>query len=141
MSTITINPITVVPAWLALQDALPVKIAPIRTQAQYKKLVALLHGLLDVVGDCEDHALADFLDLIGQLVEDYEKDRTKIPEAAPHEVLRFLMDQHGLKQTHLSKELGGQPVVSAILNGKREINIRQAKALATRFNVAASLFV
>jgi HTH-type transcriptional regulator/antitoxin HigA len=51
------------------------------------------------------------------------------------------MDQRGLTQEHLSKELGGQSVVSAILNGKREINVRQAKALATRFNVPASLFV
>jgi HTH-type transcriptional regulator/antitoxin HigA len=141
MSTITVNPITVVPAWQALQDALPVQLAPIRTQAQYKKIVSLMNGLLDVVGDREDHPLAGFLDLVGQLVEDYEKDRVTIPEAAPCKVLRFLMDQHGLTQEHLSKELGGQSVVSAILNGKREINVRQAKALAARFHVPASLFV
>jgi len=46
-----------------------------------------------------------------------------------------------LTQTELSKELGGQPVVSAILNGKRAINARQASALASRFGVSAAVFI
>jgi HTH-type transcriptional regulator/antitoxin HigA len=32
-------------------------------------------------------------------------------------------------------------VVSDILNGKREINARQAKALAARFGVSAGVFL
>ncbi|WP_368860922.1 type II toxin-antitoxin system HigA family antitoxin [Desulforhabdus sp. TSK] len=51
------------------------------------------------------------------------------------------MDQQGLEETDLSKELGGQPVVSAILSGRRKINVRQAKALAARFNVSPSVFL
>jgi len=55
--------------------------------------------------------------------------------------LRLLMEQHGLTQTDLRAELGGQPVVSDILNGKREINARQAKALAARFHVSPAAFL
>ena len=117
------------------------KIGTIRNDAQYEQVVSFMNGLLDVVGDNEDHELADFLDLVGQLVEDYENSRYAIPEAAPHEVLRFIMDQHNLKQTDLAEEIGGQSVVSEILNGKREINARQAKALATRFGVSAAAFL
>jgi HTH-type transcriptional regulator/antitoxin HigA len=97
--------------------------------------------LLDVVGDDEEHELADLLDLVGQLVEDYEASRHALPEAAPHEALRFLMDRHGLHQADLAEEVGGQPVVSDILNGKREINARQAKALAARFGVSTAVFL
>lgn len=48
----------------------------------------------------------------------------------------FFFDQHGLKQGDLAEEIGGQSVGSEVLNGKRAINARQAKALAGRFGVA-----
>ena len=51
------------------------------------------------------------------------------------------MEQQSLKQTDLSGEIGGQSVVSDILNGKREINARQAKALGARFGVSAAAFL
>jgi HTH-type transcriptional regulator/antitoxin HigA len=41
----------------------------------------------------------------------------------------------------LRDELGGQSVVSDILKGKREINSRQAKALAARFGVSPAAFI
>lgn len=141
MTSLAINPATIAPAWHAFQSALPIKIGVIRNKAQYEGVVAFMNSLLDEVGDDEEHELASLLDLVGQLVEDYENTRHAIPDAAPHEVLRFLMDRHHLKQTDLAVEIGGQSVVSDILNGKREINARQAKALAARFGVSAGAFV
>ena len=55
--------------------------------------------------------------------------------------MRFLIEQHGLKQADLADEVGTQSVVSEILNGHRHINARQAKALAQRFGVSASAFI
>jgi len=55
------------------------------------------------------------------------------------EVLRFLMSRDGLRQSDLP-EIGNQAKVSEILSGKREINLRQAKALAARFGVPIVLF-
>lgn len=141
MSTLTIDTKAFAPAWNSLQAAFPVKIRPIRNEEHYEQMVAVMNALLDTVGDDEEHELADLLDLVGQLVEDYEASRHALPEAAPHEALRFLMDRHGLHQADLAEELGGQPVVSDILNGKREINARQAKALAARFGVSPAVFL
>jgi len=141
MNALSIQTETLVPAWHSLQTASHVGIYPIRNEAHYEQMFALMNDLLDLIGDAEGHELADFLDLIGQLVEDYEKEHYPIANAAPHEVLRFLMDRHGLHQADLAQEVGGQPVVSDILNGKRTINIRQAKALAGRFGVAAGAFL
>jgi len=39
------------------------------------------------------------------------------------------------------EELGSQRVVSKILSGKREINLRQMRALAVRFSVPVTAFV
>ena len=50
------------------------------------------------------------------------------------------MDQHGLKQADLP-EIGSQGVVSEELAGKRELNIRQVRALSERFAVSAATFV
>lgn len=131
----------IAPAWRAFQGALPIRLGAIRSQAAYKRAVGFMNNLLDVVGDDESHELAGLLDLVGQLVQDYDDARHPIPEAPAHEVLRFLMERHGLKQGDLTGEIGGQSVVSEVLNGKREINARQAKALAERFGVSAAAFI
>jgi HTH-type transcriptional regulator/antitoxin HigA len=49
-------------------------------------------------------------------------------------VLAFLMQSHGLRQSDLP-EVGSQGVVSEVLAGKRELNLRQVTALAKRFRV------
>lgn len=56
-------------------------------------------------------------------------------------MLAYLMELQGLNQTDFSKELGGQPVVSKILKGERELNLRQVKALAKRFKVSPEVFI
>jgi plasmid maintenance system antidote protein VapI len=56
-------------------------------------------------------------------------------------MLLLLMESNDLTQNDLAQELGGQPVVSAILNGRRRINARQASELAVRFGVSPALFI
>lgn len=131
----------ITPAWESFQQKLPTKISVIRTDDQYAAAVQMMDQLLDEIGDNEQHKLIDMLDVLSQLIEDYEIKYQAVPDAESKEVLRFLMEQHGLKQADLADELGGQPVVSAILNGERAINVRQAKALAKRFGVSAGVFI
>jgi len=126
-------------AWQAFQS--DIGIAAIQTPKQYEQTVALINRLVDVVGENERHPLAGLLELVGELVASYEARLQPVPDAPPRDVLRLLMEQHGLTQTDLRAQLGGQPVVSEILNGKREINARQAKALAARFHVSAAAFL
>jgi HTH-type transcriptional regulator / antitoxin HigA len=56
------------------------------------------------------------------------------------QALKFLMEQHSLRQSDLP-EIGSQGVVSEILTGKRELNIRQIRALSERFGVSPVTFV
>ena len=50
------------------------------------------------------------------------------------------MDEHGLSQADLP-EVGSQGVVSEVLRGRRQINVRQVRALSERFGVSAAVFV
>ncbi len=74
-------------------------------------------------------------------VRDYEDRNVEIPDAEPAAVLRFLMEQHGLRQTDLAELFGSQSNVSEALSGKRKINVRQARVLAKRFGVSVAVFV
>ena len=130
-----------IPAWKGLRNSVPF-FGPIRNERDYTRMQALMDQLLDLVGDDEDHPLADLLDVIGVLVAQYEDENTRgLESAKPLEVLKFLIEQHGLKQSDLRKEIGTQGVVSEILSGNRKINARQAKALAKRFGISPAVFI
>lgn len=130
-----------VPAWKGLRKSTPF-FGPIRSERDYARMQALLDELLEEIGDDEDHPLADLLDVVGLLIAQYDQEiGPRIEVTSPQDVLKFLMDQHGLKQSDLRKEVGSQGVVSEVLAGSRRINVRQAKALARRFGVSPAVFL
>jgi HTH-type transcriptional regulator/antitoxin HigA len=104
-------------------------------------MVGLMNKLVDEIGDRETHPLMGLLDIVSFFVRDYEERNIEIPNAEPPAVLRFLMEQHSLRQADLAGIFGSQSNVSEVLNGKREINARQARALAERFSVSPAVFI
>ncbi|WP_457670211.1 helix-turn-helix domain-containing protein [Thiolapillus sp.] len=116
-------------------------LSPPTNEAEYDALVERMEALLDHLGEDEDHPLNGLLHLMGDLVAEYDSQTClQIPQATGVGVLKHLMKEHGLKQSDLS-EVGSQGVMSEILNGKRELNRRQIKALAERFGVPAGTFI
>ena len=56
-------------------------------------------------------------------------------------MVKYLMEQRGLKQADLVPVLGSRAQVSDLVNGKRGISKAQVKALAEYFGVSAELFL
>ena len=56
------------------------------------------------------------------------------------DALRFLMESHNVGQADLS-EVASQGVISELLSGKRDLNVRQVRALSERFSVPAQVFI
>ena len=83
----------------------------------------------------------DAIDLLSLLIQTYEAKHRTPPKAKPAEVLKFLMDQHGLKQQDLTPELGSVATISLILAGKRNLTIAHMHALGKRFHVPPSVFL
>ncbi|NJN52962.1 MAG: helix-turn-helix domain-containing protein [Gammaproteobacteria bacterium] len=129
------------PAWRALEASAAVKLRTIRSRRHYDSMVKFLNGLLDEIGDRESHALVGLLDVVTTLLSEYEQRHTDMHEATPADVLRLMMEQHELRQVDLAALFGSQSNVSEILNGKRSINARQARALAERFGVSVGAFI
>jgi len=117
-----------------------VPLHPLSNQDDYAKAVATLNQLLDAGAAEEGHPLAGLVTTIGMLIGAYEDIHNPPEKVAPAAVLRLLMDQHRLSQSDLP-EVGTQGVVSEILHGKRELNVRQIRELAARFNVPTSVFL
>ncbi|MCW5979763.1 MAG: helix-turn-helix domain-containing protein [Bryobacteraceae bacterium] len=117
------------------------KVVPrvIRTDKEFDHMVAKLEEL-DFKKDpsAEERELAE---LLAKLIEDYDREHYPVPQPPPHEMLRYLMEQRGLRQTDLVPVIGPRSQVSDIVNGKRGISKVQAKKLAVFFRTSAELFL
>jgi len=125
-------------AWAALQDHALLR--PIRNDADFERVHALADELADEVGDDESHPLFDLFELAMFLIEKWEDEHVEIPDTEPKEVLRFLLEENGLKQKDLA-DIASPTLISDILAGRREISRVLAKNLAQRFHVNASAFL
>ncbi len=111
----------------------------IHSEKQYRKMVELADMLSDVIGSSKTHPLLNLFELASELIRAYDLEHFDVPDAKPQELLSFLMEQHGLKQSDLP-EVGNQSVISQLLSGARELNVRQINSLAKRFKVQAGVF-
>ena len=117
-----------------------VPLTPITKKSEYEAAVEHLNRLLDAGGADQAHALAGLVEALGEMIQSYEKRQAPMPEAEPRVVLRYLMAEHGLRQTDLS-DISSQGTISDILSGRREISKALARKLAIRFQVSAGVFL
>jgi HTH-type transcriptional regulator/antitoxin HigA len=112
----------------------------IRSDADYDRVTAFMEEVMAEIGRKKKHPLCGLMDILDMRLREYDDARQPMDDVTGLEMLRFLMDQHGLRQQDLS-ELGSQGVVSELLAGKRELNLRHIGALARRFNVPPEVFL
>lgn len=122
--------------WPDIQDILSMP----HSEKEYRRLVNLLDKVIDEVGNDESHPLASLMETLGSLIEIYEAQKIPEIEGNPIDSLKALIEEHDINQSDLS-EIGSQGVVSEVLSGKRQLNIRQVKALSKRFNVSPAVFI
>jgi len=137
IATSTRNDIT--QAWGVLRSALGLE-GRIRDEAQYRHMAEFAESIAESLADNENEPLWGLVEIITNQINDYEARHYPPPEVSGADMLRFLMEQHGLRQSDLA-EIGGQSVVSEILAGKRSLNVRQIRMLSERFGVSPAAFV
>ena len=95
---------------------------------------------LDQRGAKLTRAERELAELLTLLIDDFESKRYELPRAKPLEVLRFLMEQHGLRQKDLVDVFGTRSIVSEVLSGKRKLNKDHIERLSQRFHVSPDVF-
>jgi HTH-type transcriptional regulator / antitoxin HigA len=108
------EPQAILQAWMPFKQTIGV--TSVHNEEEYAQATATIAVLLDEIGDDENHPLADVLDYLSDQVKAYEDGHISIPKAEPYVVLRFLMDQHGLRQEDLG-DCAPQSRISEILAG------------------------
>ena len=84
---------------------------------------------------------SDELDLLLVLVKDYDDKHYHLPELDALEVIKYKMEEMGLKAKDLEPIIGSKGHVSAILSGKREITLKMAQKLKNYFSIPAEVFL
>lgn len=129
--------LTVSPEYSALLSKFPPKV--IRTEKENETYTDVLYDL-DRRSEMLTPAEKELAELLTLLIEDFEDRRYQLPRTTPLDLLRFLMDQHSLKQKDLVDVFGTASIVSEVLSGKRELNKDHIKRLSHRFHVSPELF-
>ena len=116
----------------------------IGSKGQYDEAVEIVQGLAVRGEDDLDAGERDYLDALTSLVESYEAANYRVgPDGLlPHQRVKWLAEESGLSQARLAKLLGvGQPLVSLILQGERELTLSHVRKLADYFHVNPRYFI
>lgn len=114
------------------------KIKPIKTDSDYKNALKRLEVIFDAaIGTPE----SDEADILGLMIDDYEKKHYPIEAPDPIEAIKIRMEELKLKQVDLVNEIGGKSRVSEILNRKRKLTVEMIRKLTKRLNLSAGLLI
>jgi HTH-type transcriptional regulator/antitoxin HigA len=101
-------------------------IRPIKTEEDYNAMLARVSELMGAEPDSEAD---EELDVLATLVSAYEDEHFPIDSPNPAEAIRFRMEQMGIGRKDLEPYLGSRSKVSEVLNGKRNLTMKQVKKL------------
>lgn len=114
-----------------------IKVAPVRTEAQYEKTKSRIAGLMPRT----DQASLDELEILSTLAEQYERGRVSIDAPSPIAAIRFRMNQAGLRARDLEPFIGGRSRVSEVLAGKRPLSLDMIRALNKHLGIPAQALI
>lgn len=114
------------------------EIRPIKSDSDYRNALNRLDVIFDAaVGTPE----GDEADVLGLLVDEYEKKYYPIDAPDPIEAIKIRMEEMQLKQVDLINEIGGKSRVSEILNRKRKLTVDMIRKLTVRLNLSADILI
>ena len=112
--------------------------AQIKSEAAYRAAMNRIEELLPLVNDNTPVDDSNYLelDLVSDLVADYEEEHYPIAAPTLVETIKLRMYEMGLTQAKLAKMLGlSNAQVSEILNGKSEPSLKIGRELSRQLNI------
>jgi len=111
---------------------------PIKTEKDYTLALKRLEEIFDAkIGTPE----SDEADILGLMVDEYEKKHYPIEAPDPIEAIKIRMEELNLKQVDLIGVIGGKSRVSEILNRKRKLTVEMIRNLTKRLNLSPELLI
>jgi HTH-type transcriptional regulator/antitoxin HigA len=124
-----------------IREAPPMRqVRILHTHQDYKRALAALSILMDA--DSEPNSeTADEIELLGLVIGHYERKQYPMEKADPVEVIKFMMEQQGLKSRDLIPYIGSISRVSEVLNGTRSLNLGMIRRLNAGLGIPVKLLL
>ncbi len=110
----------------------------LKTETDYQEALIRMGKVFDApIGTPE----SDEADVLGLLIDDYEKKHYAIEAPDPIEAIKIRMKELHLKQIDLVNDIGGKSRVSEILNRKRKLTVEMIRNLTKRLDLSPHLLL
>jgi HTH-type transcriptional regulator / antitoxin HigA len=111
---------------------------PLETSEDYRLArLTILNLLKQGQLSPEEKALIKLMKL---LMREYDLHQPQAPSVKPNDILEHLIESNRIDSQDLAIKLGGEDVLSQIIDGSRDISPQQAQVLAELFKVSSNLF-
>jgi HTH-type transcriptional regulator / antitoxin HigA len=123
--------------YLGLVRTYPLR--PIRSESELNVAIRRIDALLDQPR--RSRAEEDYLEVLGNLVEQYETETHPEQPVSDAAMLRHLLDARAVTQIEVARATGiANSTISAVLHGNRDLSRGHIARLAAYFNVSPSVF-
>ena len=113
-------------------------ITPVRTETDYRAALKRMEMLFDAPIDTPD---SDEADILGLLIDEYEKRHYPIDTPDPIEVIKIRMEEMQLKQKDLISIIGSSSRVSDILKRKRKLTLEMIRKLNRQLDISPAILI
>ena len=113
-------------------------IKPIKTEPDYRDALKRLEVIFDAVPNTAE---GDELEILGVLIDNYEKTYSPIDMPDPIEAIKFRMEQLNYSNKDLAAIIGLKSRVSEILNKKRKLSITMIRKLHDALSIPTDVLV
>ena len=113
-------------------------ISPIKTEDDYRVALIKMEALFDAPLNTPE---SDEADILGLLIDEYEKKYYPIEAPDPIEAIKIRMEEMNLKQTDLVSVIGSRSRVSDILNRKRKLTLEMIRNINRQLNLSPKVLI
>ncbi len=114
------------------------KIKLIKTDAEYEQALKRLEKIFDAKQGTPE---SDEADILGMLIDEYEKKHYPIEAPDPIEAIKIRMEEMQLKQADMVEIIGGKSRVSEVLNRKRRLTVNMIRNITQRLNISPNVLI
>lgn len=123
-------------AYIELLKVFPPR--PITSEEEFLAAQQVIDSLIDRRELTQDEQ--DYLNVLGTLVYEYEQKQELIPDLHGVELLKALKIEFNLRQKDLVPIFKTESIVSAVLNGQRQLTATHIARLADFFGISPAAF-
>ena len=114
------------------------KIKAIKTKADHRMAL----GRLELIFDAKPGTpRGDELEVLGILIDTYEREHFPIEFPDPVEAIKFRMEQLGYGQTDLARIIGLKSRASEIMNKKRKLNLEMIRTIHEKLDIPTEVLI